>query len=84
MTNYNQTILDYTKTIELNPRYGKAYYNRGNAYEHKGEYDLAISDFTKALEIIQGMPKHTTIGGLPMITKVSMTEPSQITTRPLR
>jgi tetratricopeptide (TPR) repeat protein len=28
-----------------------AYYNRGVAYEEKGQYDLAISDYNKALEI---------------------------------
>jgi tetratricopeptide (TPR) repeat protein len=31
------------------------YYNRGNAYEKKGQYDKAISDFTKAIEI---NPRH--------------------------
>ena len=33
----------------------EAYYNRGNAYEKKGQYDKAISDFTKAIEI---NPRH--------------------------
>jgi len=29
----------------------EAYYNRGVSYGKKGEYDRAIADFTKALEI---------------------------------
>ena len=31
------------------------YYNQGNAYKKNGQYDKAISDFTKAIEI---NPKH--------------------------
>src|SRR4030042_5342299 len=37
------------KQTEL--RDAKAYNNRGLAYSHKGQYDQAISDFNKALEI---------------------------------
>ena len=33
----------------------ETYYNRGNAYEKKGQYDKAISDFTTAIEI---NPRH--------------------------
>jgi tetratricopeptide (TPR) repeat protein len=33
----------------------EAYYNRGNAYKKNGQYDKAISDFTKAIEI---NPRH--------------------------
>ncbi len=29
----------------------ETYYNRGNAYGKKGQYDKAISDYTKAIEI---------------------------------
>ena len=28
-----------------------AYYNRGNAYSDKGDYDRAIADYTRAIEI---------------------------------
>ena len=34
-----------------------AYYNRGVAYARKGQYDQAISDFTKALEINSRLAK---------------------------
>ena len=48
---YGQAISDYTKAIEINPRYAVAYSNRGRAYDKKGQYDQAIKDFTKAIEV---------------------------------
>jgi tetratricopeptide (TPR) repeat protein len=76
-------IADFTKAIDIDPRFAKAYFNRGVAYEAEGhlkkglrdyalrsriwrtdravtgstnadftkEYDRAIADFTKAIEI---------------------------------
>jgi serine/threonine protein kinase len=44
-------ILNYSKAIELKPNYALAYRNRGFAYESKGDYDLAIADYQKALKI---------------------------------
>ena len=29
----------------------KAYYNRGNAYSKKGEYERAIDDYAKAIQL---------------------------------
>lgn len=51
---YAEAIKDYTKAIELNPRYADAHYNRGIAYDDKGEYDRAIKDYTKAIELNPG------------------------------
>jgi tetratricopeptide (TPR) repeat protein len=48
---YDQAISDYTKALEINPRYIEAYNNRGLAYASKGQYDEAISDYNKALKI---------------------------------
>ncbi len=48
---YDEAIFDYTKAIELNPRYAEAYYNRGIAFDDKGDYDRAIFDYTKAIEL---------------------------------
>ena len=48
---HDRAISDYTKAIEINPRFAMAYGNRGNAYSNKGRYDQAFSDFSKALEI---------------------------------
>ena len=38
-----RAIADYTKAIQLSPRYVKAYYNRGNAYRDKRQRDRAIA-----------------------------------------
>jgi len=38
-------------TLEINPRNAAAYYNRASAYYNKGRFDLAIADFSKAVEI---------------------------------
>lgn len=43
-------ISDWSKAIEINPKFAEAYYNRGLAYYLKGEPVLAISDFNKAIE----------------------------------
>ena len=48
---YDRAISDFTKAIEIDPRYAEAYNNRGIAYGKKGQYDRAISDYTKALKI---------------------------------
>lgn len=48
---YDQAILNFTKAIEINPKFAEAYYRRGIGYGKKGEYDRAIIDFTKAIEI---------------------------------
>jgi len=44
-------IVNCSKAIELNPRYGDAYLTRGNAYDEAGEPEKAIDDYTKALNI---------------------------------
>ena len=48
---YDEAISDYTKAIEINPRFAMAYRTRGTAYFRKRQYDEAISDYTKAIEI---------------------------------
>ena len=39
------------KAVELKGHSATAYYNRGNFYQKKGQYDRAITDYTKASEI---------------------------------
>jgi tetratricopeptide (TPR) repeat protein len=34
---YDLAIIEFTKAIEINPRYAQAYNNRGLAYDAKGE-----------------------------------------------
>ena len=44
-------ISDYTKAIEINPQYAKAFYNRGISKGKLKDYYGAISDYTKAIEV---------------------------------
>src|SRR5262249_35167700 len=46
-----QAIADYSKVIELDPKYALAYHNRGLAYEKKGDTDHAVADYRKVLEL---------------------------------
>lgn len=49
---YQQTIADYTKAIELNyDPLSDAYYNRGFTYYVQQEYTKAVEDFSKAIEL---------------------------------
>jgi tetratricopeptide (TPR) repeat protein len=48
---YNLAITNYTKSIELNPKFVEAYLNRGNAYSHNSEPELALVDYNKAIEL---------------------------------
>jgi len=51
----DMAMADYNKTIELNPKFGWAYYFRGQIYIDRGQYDLAIVDCSKLIEL---MPKY--------------------------
>ena len=48
---YDKAISDYTKAIEINPRYAEAYSNRGVAYDAKGNMKKACSDWKRACEL---------------------------------
>ena len=41
----------YQKSLSVNPRYDKAYFNMGNMYRRKKEYDKAIELYKKAIEL---------------------------------
>jgi Tfp pilus assembly protein PilF/ketosteroid isomerase-like protein len=49
--NLTQAIADYTKAIEIDPKYAAAYSNRGNVYQIQGNFQQAIADYDKAIEI---------------------------------
>jgi Tfp pilus assembly protein PilF len=49
--NADSAISNYSKAIKIDPKYVKAYNNRGIAYIWKKQYDLATADFTKAIEL---------------------------------
>ena len=46
-----QNIASATKAIALNPRNAEAYKYRGDCYESHREYDNAIADYDRALQL---------------------------------
>lgn len=50
MNNDSLALLDYAKTLELNPDYTDAFYNRGIIYQDAGSYELALKDYTRAIK----------------------------------
>jgi len=48
---------EYDKAIRLDPKSARAYYNRGNAWYAKKEYDKAIADYGEAIRLD---PKYAT------------------------
>ena len=49
-----KSIQRYSRAIQLNPNYRDAYHNRGGAYNGKGDYPRARSDFAKAEQLQRG------------------------------
>lgn len=49
---YQGAIEDFSKAIQLNPKFVQAYENRGFARAHLQDYEGAISDYNQELEII--------------------------------
>ncbi|GEM_PF-3300160 len=49
--NYQESVTNYDKAIALNPKYARAYNNRGLAYNSLGNYQQAIADYDKAIEL---------------------------------
>lgn len=43
--------MDYTRVIELDSNNAHAYHNRGISYDKIGDFEKAITDFTKVLEL---------------------------------
>jgi len=48
---FDQAILFFNKSLEINPKYAAAYETRGIICSRREQYDQAIADFNKALEI---------------------------------
>src|SRR5215470_4024011 len=48
---FDGAIADYTRAIELDPKYAAAYSDRGNAKQAKGDLDGAIADCNRAIEL---------------------------------
>lgn len=47
----DQVIPYYTRMIAANPQNADSYWKRGHAYHQRGQYDLAIGDYTRAMEL---------------------------------
>ena len=62
----------YTKAIELNPKYAKAYYARGVACDDKGDHDQAIKDYTRISTSGSNSPATSSIS-LPAISSSQAT-----------
>lgn len=54
---FDEAIAEFNEVLKVNPGEALAYYNRGLAYQNKGQYDRAISDYNKAIEIDPGDAK---------------------------
>ena len=48
-------MADFTKAIELDPKYAEAYANRGLVYANLKEMDKAVDDWHKAIELNPGL-----------------------------
>ena len=48
---YDRAILDFDRSIKLNPTHAKPFNNRGVAYLRKGEYDIAIESLDEAIKL---------------------------------
>lgn len=48
---FDLALKDFDKTISLKPNYAQAYSNRAAVYFKQKNYDKAISDYTKAIEL---------------------------------
>jgi TolB-like protein/DNA-binding winged helix-turn-helix (wHTH) protein len=53
---YGRSIAQLRDTLEMDPSYEWAHLILGQAYEQKGEYNLAIGEFQKAVELSQSSP----------------------------
>ncbi|WP_236263991.1 tetratricopeptide repeat protein [Dysgonomonas sp. Marseille-P4677] len=47
-----QTLNTCSKIIELDPKDGMAYYNRGSIYSNMGLYDKALTDLNQTIELL--------------------------------
>lgn len=48
---YDDSVVSFTRALQLDSRYAGAYYNRGLSHYGKLDYDSAIADYSMAIEI---------------------------------
>ena len=52
---YKEALVDYNRSIEMNPQLFYGHYQRGRVQFKLGDYKSAIADYNKAIEIIGGV-----------------------------
>jgi tetratricopeptide (TPR) repeat protein len=67
LQDFDRAIDYFTRTIEINPAYTEAYYNRGFAYELKKDTENSRNDYNKVLELHPNYEK--AIDGLNRISE---------------
>jgi len=50
-------MTDFNQTLRLNPNHALAYKNRGRVYFDRKDYDKAIADFEKAMQLDPNEPE---------------------------
>ena len=73
-------IADFTKAIEIYPKYVDAYIGRGNAFADTEKFTQAIADYQKAISVSK-TPRQTLIY---IVCKVLPTPKWGISNQPLR
>ena len=58
-SDWDGAIADYSKAIELNPKFAGAYLNRGNARRGKGDQAGADADLAQAAKLQNASPPHS-------------------------
>ena len=61
LSDYDQAINFFKKSISLNPNFSQAYNNLGLAYKNKGYLRESLNCFDKAIELNLNMLKHIII-----------------------
>ena len=51
MRDYKQALIDFNKSIVLDPGFAEAYNSRGHLYQELGDMKCANADFAKAKEL---------------------------------
>jgi tetratricopeptide (TPR) repeat protein len=61
--NLDKALAHFERAIELDPNYGASYFSRGLVRKRQRDYDGAISDFTRSIEL-KPMAEPTLIAAL--------------------
>jgi tetratricopeptide (TPR) repeat protein len=62
-------IAAYTRAIELDKKYADAYNNRGVAYMSQQDYNAALDDFTRSLELVPSDAAYNNRGSIYLAQK---------------